>query len=268
DVVFVGETHRLARHHRLQVVVAEKLLASGRPLRLGVEQIEARDQPVLDRYNRGEISFDAFAKAINWKSEWDNYEDYRALLETVREGKGRVIGLNAPREVIHETGKVGIAGLSKEQRALLPETIHTDDPVYERLLNQLLSVHSAFDPKFLRNVFEAQIARDDHMADTLVSALKAATPADGKTRPIALAVTGSGHIQFGLGTPDRVRWRQTKLEDRIILMSESGDLVLSPMEEEMRRAVTITHRDLRFIGRPVADYLHVKEWNPEADKAK
>jgi hypothetical protein len=36
------------------------------------------------------------------------------------------------------------------------------------------------------------------------------------------------------------------------------------MEEAMRRAVQIHHRDIRFIGRPVGDYLHVKEQNPKA----
>lgn len=263
DVVFVGETHRLARHHRIQVVIAEHLLASKRPFVLGLEQLEARHQPVLDRYAGGQIDFDSLAKTIDWKAEWDNYEDYRALLETVREGKGRIVGLNAPREVIRETGKIGVAALKPEQRSLLPETIHTDDPIYERLLNQLLSVHSTFDPKFLKNVFEAQVARDDSMATHLVAAL-GPMPAKGQPRPIAMTVTGSGHIQFGLGTADRVKWRRPDLEARIVLCSESGDLVLTPMEEAMQRAVQISHRDVRFIGRPAADYLYVKEQNPKA----
>jgi uncharacterized iron-regulated protein len=263
DVVFVGETHRLARHHRIQVVVAEKLLATKRPFLLGLEQIEARHQAVLDRYAKGAIDFDELAKTIDWKAEWDNYEDYRALLETVRERNGRVVGLNGPREVIHQTGKVGIAALEPAQRSLLPDKIHTDDPVYERLLNLLLSVHSTFDPKFLKNVFEAQVARDDSMAAHLVAAL-GPVPAKDQPRPVAMTVTGSGHIQFGLGTPDRVKWRRPDLEPRIVLCSESGDLVLSPMEEAMRRAVQIHHRDIRFIGRPVGDYLHVKEQNPKA----
>jgi hypothetical protein len=38
------------------------------------------------------------------------------------------------------------------------------------------------------------------------------------------------------------------------------------MEEAMRRAVQIHHRDIRFIQRPVGDYLSVKERNPEAPK--
>jgi uncharacterized iron-regulated protein len=264
DVVFVGETHRLARHHRLQVRIAERLLATGRPFVLGLEQLEKRDQAHVDRFNAGELTFEGLAEAIRWKEQWDNYEDYRALVETVREGKGRIVGLNAPREVVRETGKIGIDALAPEQRALLPEKIHADDPPYERLLNHLLSVHSTFDPKFLRHVFEAQVVRDEHMADTLVSAVAALRKQLPEQRPLALAVTGSGHIQFGLGTPDRVSRRAPDLEPRIVLLSESGDLVLTPMEEAMRRAVRIHHRDLRFLGRPAGDYLHVRERAPAA----
>jgi len=262
DVVFVGETHRLARHHRLQVRIAERLLATGRPFLLGLEQVEKRDQAHLDRFNAGELTFEEFSAAIRWKEQWDNFEDYRALVETVREGKGRIVGLNAPREIVRETGKIGIDALPAEKRALLPETIHADDPPYERLMNQLLSVHSTFDPKFLRHVFEAQVVRDEHMADTLVSAFTALRTASPEKRPVAMAVTGSGHIQFGLGTPDRVSRRVPDLEPRIVLLSESGDLVLTPMEEAMRRAIRIHHRDLRFLGRPAGDYLHVREQAP------
>ncbi len=260
DVIYLGETHRLARHHRQQVRVIEQLLANPRPLILGLEQIESRNQPDLDRFNRGEIDFEGLAKAIDWKKQWGNYEDYRALVETAREGGARIVGLNAPREIVRKTGREGIAGLEPEERAQLPETIHTDDPIYERLLNQLLSVHANFPPEFLKNVFEAQVARDDAMAQAIVDAIEAH---DGPGKPQLAAVTGSGHVQFGLGTPDRVRLRKPGLRERILLMTESGDLELTPEEEAMRRAVEISHQDLHFIRRPAADYLYVKEQKPE-----
>jgi hypothetical protein len=63
-----------------------------------------------------------------------------------------------------------------------------------------------------------------------------------------------------------VKWRRADLEERIVLCSESGDLELSPMEEAMRRAVQFHHRDVRFIGRPIGDYLYIKEQNPDAPK--
>lgn len=261
DIVFVGETHRLARHHALQQEIVSRLLATGRPLVLGLEQIETRNQPELDQLNRGEIDFVQFAERIRWKDQWDNYQDYRDTIQTALRGGGWIVGLNAPREVIRQVGKAGIEGLTPEQRATLPSRLHTDDPTYEKLMNLLLSVHSAFDPRFLRRVFEAQVARDDTMADALLKGLRSRQPAGGK-KPLAVTITGAGHIQYGLGTPDRVQWREPGLEARILLLSESGDLTLSPAEKSMRRDVDFHHRDFLFTRRPVGDYVHVTEWNP------
>jgi len=270
DVIYLGETHRLKRHHRLQVEVLREMLKGKRPVILGLEQIEKRDQPQVDRYNKGEITFEQLAVAIDWTKQWNNYPDYKVLIETAREGGARVIGLNAPRELIREVGKTGVDSLPKEKRLSLPETIHLDDPTYERLMNQLLSVHSTFDPSFLRHVYEAQVCRDEHMAATMAEAL---APKDGaavtpETKPLGVVVAGAGHVQFGLGTPDRVRFRIKDVRDRILLMSESGDLVLTPEEEAMRRAVQVFHQDVHFIRRPAGDYLHVKELAPEPVVAK
>ena len=262
DVVYLGETHRLERHHKQQVAVLKELLKGDRPVILGLEQIETRNQPDLDRYNAGEIDFDEFAKVIEWEKQWRGYQQYREAIETAQKAGARVVGLNGPREIIREVGQIGVDALAPEKRKLLPEKIHTDDPTYEKLMNQMLSIHSNFDPKFLRNVFEAQVSRDDSMADSLVKALQAV---EGEKKPIGVVIAGGGHVQFGLGTPDRVAFRLPDIRARILLMSESGDLVLSPMEKAMKRAIEFHHEDLRFIRRPIADYLYVKEWNPKAD---
>jgi hypothetical protein len=54
------------------------------------------------------------------------------------------------------------------------------------------------------------------------------------------------------------------VRDRILLMSESGDEQLTAEEEAMRRPITNSHEDLRFISRPAGDYLYVKEIKPDA----
>ncbi|MEI6107704.1 MAG: ChaN family lipoprotein, partial [Opitutae bacterium] len=52
-VVYVGEAHTIARHHALQLHLLQQLQARGLPLVLCLEQLEARQQPAIDRYNRG-----------------------------------------------------------------------------------------------------------------------------------------------------------------------------------------------------------------------
>ena len=81
-----------------------------------------------------------------------------------------------------------------------------------------------------------------------------------------MVVCGSGHCQFGLGTPDRVRRRLEGVRDRIVLMSESGDVKLTAAEKAMKRNISIRHRDLEFIRRPLADYLHVVQAKPNEEE--
>ncbi len=264
DVVYLGETHRLERHHRLQREILEGLLASGRPVVLGLEQVESRYQSDLDRFNDGEISFQELAEAIEWEKQWTNYLDYRAMVERAKAGGARVVGLNGPHGIIRQVGRGGIASLEAGDRAQLPGEVFLEDPVYEQLMNKILQVHATMDPEFLRNVFEAQAARDDSMAAALVEALRSAGGGDGG-KSLGVVICGAGHVQFGLGTPDRVRRRLPEASQRIVLMSESGDLELTEAEEAMRREIEIAHGDLEFIERPLADYLHVKAQAPEKE---
>jgi uncharacterized iron-regulated protein len=250
NVIYVGETHTLDRHHETQVELLKGLADLGLPLALGMEQIEARHQAVVDRFNAGEIDFDGLAREMDWAKRWKNFEQYRALCEAAQKRGISIRGLNAPAELIREVGRGGVASLSPEKRKELPEDLNFEDPVYERHLNQLLAVHMSMDPAKLRTVFEAQVSRDEAMAENIAGEL-------GKKK-VVMVICGSGHVNFGLGTPDRVRRRVPTVEDRIVMMTESGELKLTPKEQEMKRDISISHGDLRKIGRPLADYLQVK----------
>ncbi|MGH7959222.1 MAG: ChaN family lipoprotein, partial [Opitutaceae bacterium] len=80
-VLYVGETHTVARHHAVQLWLLQELFARRVPLVLCLEQLEARDQPVVERCQRREIDFATFAREINWPAKWNNYADYRPLCE-------------------------------------------------------------------------------------------------------------------------------------------------------------------------------------------
>lgn len=253
-VIYVGEVHTLERHHRTQVNLLEKLARNGLHLALGLEQIEARHQPAVDRFNNKQLDFDGLAKEIAWEKQWKNYEQYRPLCEAAQKHDIPVIGLNAPAEIIRAIARGGgIDSLTPEQREQLPSEIVTDDPAYEKLMNLMLAVHMTMDPKKLRPIFEAQVARDETMATNIA---KATHSSEGSIRTV-LVVCGRGHISYGLGTPDRTRRRLPEVKDRILLVTESGELSLTPQEEAMRRGITISHEDLRALERPLGDYLHV-----------
>ena len=102
-------------------------------------------------------------------------------------------------------------------------------------------------------MIEAQIARDEAMSAALADYLR--SPA-GRGRK-AVVVCGSGHVAYGLGTPQRVRRRLGDANDRIVMLAECGDVRLSAEEKAVARPVEISHEQLRQIGRPVADYLQI-----------
>ena len=68
DVVYIGEAHTIRRHHELQLRLLQELFARGVPLTLCLEQLEAADQPAVDRYARGETDFASLVREIGWDS--------------------------------------------------------------------------------------------------------------------------------------------------------------------------------------------------------
>jgi uncharacterized iron-regulated protein len=252
-VIHVGETHTIVPHHRLQLRLLQQLYVRGVPLVLCLEQLEARDQPAVERYSRSEIDFAALAREIAWPSKWSNYADYGMLCEFARQHRIPIQGLNAPVEVIRAVNRGGgVDRLTPEQRAQLPADLVIDDPGYERLMNLQLAVHAAMDPQHLRPMFEAQMARDETMAANIVAARRGG----GELRT-AFVVLGAGHVRYGFGTAAGVRRREPGIVERVVLATEGGHLRLSDADRAASREITITHGDLRTIGRPPGDYLRV-----------
>jgi uncharacterized iron-regulated protein len=255
DVVYLGEYHSIARHHRLEEELLRYLTQSNRPAVLALEHFEFQQQPALDRFSRGEIGLNELASQTDLARRWPGYTNYLSLLGTAQKSGVALLALNARSDTIRAVARKGLAGVSSTQRKELPEQIVLDDPVYERVLDQSLSVHMAFDPQKLRPVYEAQVCRDETMAARLTEYLASAA---GKGR-LAIVLCGRGHCEFGLGTPARVARRAPGLTQRILLFSESGDLHLTPAEQKQAREVEISHEFLREIGRAPGDYFHVVE---------
>jgi uncharacterized iron-regulated protein len=259
-VVYLGERHTIQKHHDLQAQIVADLAKRGKPMVLGFEQLEALPQPAIDRYNRGEITFDQLAEAVQWPKVWANYKQYQSIVEAAHKAKIPILGLNARAATIRKVARSGgVARLDKETRAELPKDIFLDDPLYRKLLNLQMMVHIAANEETLRPMIEAQMTRDETMAATLCDFLKS----DAGRGRSAIVVCGSGHVAYGLGTPTRVRRRLPQIKDRIVLFSESGDTVLSPQELAAARAIEITHEQLRQIDRPIADYLHETSLKPD-----
>jgi uncharacterized iron-regulated protein len=251
-VVYLGERHTLQRHHDTQAKLIADLARGGASLVVAMEPLETSQQQGVDRFNRGELDFDGLAKAIEWAKRWPGFGQYRPVLEAARQAKAPVIGLSPSPEVIRAVAQSGgVERLASDLRKQLPADMHFADPVYEKLLAAQLMVHMAASPERLRPMIEAQIARDEAMSAVLADYLRSEA---GRGRK-AVVICGSGHVAYGLGTPERVRRRLSDTNDRIVVLAECGDLRLTAEEKAVSRPVEITHEQLRQIGRPLADYL-------------
>ena len=254
DVVYLGEYHNVRRHHEIQRRIVTDLARRGRPLVLAMEQLESFQQPDVDRYNRGEIDFDQLAEAIEWGRRWKNYEQYRPIVEAAHKANVPILALNARSETIrHVARSGGLDRMDAKARSELPADIWLDDPAYRKRLGLQMMVHVAANPETLRPMIEAQIARDEAMASALCSYLKSEA---GRGRS-AVVLCGAGHVAFGQGTASRVRRRLPEIKERIVRLSASSDVSLSPRNRAVARPIIITHEQLRQIDRPIADYLYV-----------
>jgi uncharacterized iron-regulated protein len=260
-VIYVGERHTVDWHHLEQYAIVGHLARRDVPLVLALEQMEYAYQPELDAYNRGEITFDELAERTDWEKRWSNYADYRDAIEAAHQAGAPILALNAKRETVRQVARQGFDGLDAETRAKLPDEILLDQPMYEQHLADVMMVHAHASKEMSRRMFEAQVARDETMADRLSRFLKSPEGA-GRT---AIVLCGAGHCAQGMGIPTRVRLRMPGVRDRILVMSESGDVVLSPQMQAMARDIEITHEQLRALNVPIADYLLVKSPKPEPE---
>ena len=195
------------------------------------------------------------------REHWTNLEDYEKVLNLAREGRVPIVALNARDELVRKVAHAGLEGLTESEKREIPEGIEKINPLQDRLLRLRLRVHRAFEMASLDRIVLAQALRDETMAQTVSSFLDSS---EGKNR-LMLVIAGSGHVNYGFGIPEGVQ-RRNGLPYRIVIPTESGELVLSEAEKRQSVPVHITHEELRFIRTPIADYLQavpLKKERPE-----
>ena len=211
DVVFVGEQHDDPATHALELQILQGLHdREGTRLRLAMEMWERDVQPALDDYLQGKTGEAAFLKAAR---PWANYQtDYRPLVEYARANHIPVIASNAPQSVVSRVGREGLAAVPRADLPLLVQAPHDD--YWERFgatMAGMGGAHGAMDAATVQRFYEAQVVRDETMAESVVHALGGA---DGL---LVLHVNGRFHSDFGGGIPRRVLWRRPRA--RVLIVS-------------------------------------------------
>lgn len=203
QVIVVGEQHDQASHHEVQRRIIATL-ASGAPSRkvvVGLEMLTWDKQPVLDRFNSGELDADAFAAAVDWQKAWGfTFDLYRPIFADGRAAGATFRALNAPRELVRAVRKKGIDGLSPDEVRVLPD-LDLGDIEHRAWFKGIFAGggHPMKDAD-VDAFYTAQVVWDEAMADRAVQAL-----VDGASHVVVIA--GAGHVARGRGIPQRVERR-------------------------------------------------------------
>jgi len=167
DVVFFGEQHNDPIAHWLELQVARDLAQRKQgQLVLGFEMFERDVQPLVEQYNTGELTDQAFEADSR---PWPNYAtDYKPLLQLARQQKLRVVGTNVPRRYASQVAKGSLSTLNslpsaeKEWLAPLPITVDFELPGYKNM--QAMFGSDAAHAAGVQNIIQAQALKDATMA--------------------------------------------------------------------------------------------------------
>ena len=120
DVLFFGEEHNDSVGHTLELEIFKQMHMAYPKAALSMEMFHTDVQPVINEYLGGYISEKNFIKEAR---AWNNYNDYRPLIEYAKANKIDVIGANGAARYSNMVSKLGLDALNtlpEESKSFLP----------------------------------------------------------------------------------------------------------------------------------------------------
>lgn len=249
-IVYTGETHTLKRHHKFQLRIIKALYQKGIPLSVGLEMLPFSTQKYLDTWIEGKLKKKEFLELIDWEKNWGiDFGLYEPIFDFAREKKIKLLALNVPRSLVKKVAQKGLAGLTEEEKGMLPPITPSSEE-HKRYLTLSLGRHKTLRGEFEQYAYEAQSVWDSTMAHYVVEYLQSD---QGKDNTVVV-LAGSGHMVYGYGIPVRVA-HAIDLPYQIIVPTSSGDLEFQEEWKKYIEPVELTHEDFQFIQRPIADFI-------------
>jgi len=207
--IYVGEEHASAEDHAVQLAVLETLHGMGQGIVLGVEWLPYTLQGKLSQWQAEPLSKENFLTLVEWQKTWGyDIELYWPILSWAHTNRVPIIALNAPRNVVFGFSKHGREGLTPEDQAALPPLDSGNDihrAYFVHMMRKAAEAmggkghHAGFE-EHIDAYYQAQLIWDETMARQVSKLFKA--PEHQLHTIVVLA--GRGHVDFGLGIPERV----------------------------------------------------------------
>ncbi len=221
DLVFVGEVHDNPEHHLIQVQILQALIARHGPLTVAMEFFQKPQQAIIDHYMEGKSTETEFLKDVDWKKQWSfDYSFYRPLILALKEKGGKILAINAPRDIVKKVARSGLNSLEPDERSFLPENIDLDNEKHRTYIQDVFKddAHSMLNN--FEFFYEAQCVWEDTMAANIAASLEGADET-------LVVLTGNGHIINKFGIPDRTSAR---------IPADMATVLLTPIEEGLKIA--------------------------------
>jgi uncharacterized iron-regulated protein len=205
DVLFFGEEHNDSACHYLENKIFRALHAQyADKIALSMEMFETDNQLGLNEYLQGFINEDRFAKDVRL---WNNYKDYRPMIEYAKQNKIPVIAANPPRRYVNLVSRRGMRSLdslSKDAKKFLPPLPY--DTLAGRYHEKFIEIMKDGPGGNNPNVYYSQSLWDAGMSYSIYKFLK-----ENKHKKVFHCV-GSFHTEEKLGTAAQLQMRNKKLK--------------------------------------------------------
>jgi uncharacterized iron-regulated protein len=220
STAIVSEQHTYQPHHENQIRFLEALAANGAPaISVGMEFLNRPFQQFVDEYLAGLLPEPQFLKSVEWGG--NPFDQYRRQVLFPRQHGGHTVALNAAKSLTSRISKVGIAGLSPNELALIPQGFAVGNPAYFERFSEVMKDHVP--AAALQRYFEAQSVWDDTMAATAIEEI------ESRPQERLVIIVGDFHAQYGGGLPDRLRIRGAR---NLLTISQVNVQGLSDSEAE------------------------------------
>ena len=230
QVIFLGEFHDHAGHHRAQLTIIDALDDDERPLAIGLEMFRKDSQETLNRWTANDLPFLEFLSV--YEDNWSMWEVYREIFMHARNEEVKMLGLNIPRSITNKVLLNGFKALPEEERQMLGNVQCVVTPVYGDYIRQAMGGYGGHGDQYL-HFCEAQMLWDTMMARNLVDFLQE----NPEYRVVVLA--GSGHAwKFGIPTQ---MLEQAEISYRVLLPE------------------VVSRVDRQSVTREITDYLWLDE---------
>ncbi len=170
DVVLFGELHDNKIGHWIQLETSKALIEKNEDWILGAEMIEFDQQSIVDEYFRGFIVQSSFEEDARL---WNNYSDYKPLVELAKEENRKFVASNIPRRYARTVFYHGLDTLAElttvypEYMPSMPISVDTTLESYANLRSGM-NMHGS-GPMYL---LEAQAIKDAVMAHNICVNIK------------------------------------------------------------------------------------------------